>query len=1246
MFIKAIKFSNIKSVKGVSMFSGRTLFMVFAFFLFSAFADETFDKLVEKGKWEEALKYADSNIPPASRNADIWVKIACANEKLNLNEKALACYTISWRNTPNHYPSILGAARIYNKLNQPENALNMAEKALELNFTVGAGWEYAQACLLMKKQNEARGMLEKVLEIDPSNVSINCELGKIYYSERSYDKAINLLQTAYKEQGEADIAFKIGKCYAEKGGLKDAISFFKKALKKKDSFYEANLELAGIYYKAREYKDAAAEFDRVFSKINFTAENYYMQAVSKEQIGNAGEAIKAYENAVASFGTAASGDALVARLKVGLANMAAKNYPAALSHFQFIYNIDNTGRIIPDIHFLLADGFEAVKMPSKAISVLEQAITVDKKNVKAYSRLAGLYEQNKMPEKAKEAYETIISLDSEDPHAYLSLGKYHLYAKNYDVAFDLFLKSNNRKQSADATEGIAMAAFELGKWDIAKRAAEAAITMNPEAWNTHVILSAVYLKEKLYPNAAAHLVFMVKKQPANSSYWKQVAVCYKEMGEVEKLAEADKKIIGLDKQDVDSRHRLAKYSLLKKDAIAALSIYQELATLTPGDAGVFKNLFEICRNIGKKNDAITNLKTYLSLNPKDALAYRDLGNLLYDNKEYEASLNAYQQAIKLDPEVKGFYKQYTELVAKKGNQAVLVTVLTNAIRLGDADVAMYCALARIYQGKRDYENALALYKKAIQLDPQNTAVLSVLAECQAGTGNENDAIISYEQVIMMNPKAIEEYKALGDLYRKQNKADLAIEKYKKYLEKIPNGEIAEHVGMYLFEQKQYKEAAKYLGMAGDQTGKTFAYALTYGEACYYSGDFKKAIDLFEGLFKREPKAGTIEKILRLLAESYEKTGENIKAAGTYGTYIKMGGVRDAEASYKVAFLQEKENPQTAIKVYETNIKLFPQDARNYYQLGLLYTKTEGMISKAIPLLQKTIELTNNTVPEAWAEMARAYGRIGNEENELRAYKKYAEMNPSSLEANQRIGTILLNKGEISEGIIYLEMTDNLSPNNPDILCLLAKGYKKTNRGNKALELLEKAKALKRDDPEIIIQLAKLYNEKGENKKAIREIQGLVEAKRDNKYMLIYAEILFDGGNYKDVANAIADIRTSDPENIDVLMLLAKAQKAQKRYEDAIVTYKEICDINRDYAPALYEMAEAYMVTSNFLRADLFYNRALQRDPNFALAELGLAKLAKIHKNGAQYAEHMKRASKLEPNNELIVAELKKASNNQ
>jgi tetratricopeptide (TPR) repeat protein len=321
--------------------------------------------------------------------------------------------------------------------------------------------------------------------------------------------------------------------------------------------------------------------------------------------------------------------------------------------------------------------------------------------------------------------------------------------------------------------------------------------------------------------------------------------------------------------------------------------------------------------------------------------------------------------------------------------------------------------------------------------------------------------------------------------------------------------------------------------------------------------------------------------------------------------------------------------------------VYPADYRNYLRLGLLYSKIPATLARAASMLEIAASKAGKD-KTVWLEIAKVYGQLGNEAKELSAYRKYIEADPQNLDANIRIGSILVAKNNFSEGLIYLETANTLSPNNIKIMVPLAKGYLATNRDKEALSILKKAKELKPDDPEIRKSLYKTYLKVGEKKAAADEIKELVKTSKDQGLLLLYAGLLLEDGKLKEAQDAIEDIRAVNPENIEALMLLAKVQRANKKYDDAIETYKEVLYINANYAPALYERAETHMLQNKPQWAEKFYDRAIRTDPKMGVAELGLAKVFRLRKDNAGYVEHLKKAQQISPDNPEIKAECKQA----
>ena len=1211
---------------------------------FPALADDTFNKLIADKKYEDALKYADDKIPAASRDATTWGQIARANDALGLPEKALACYMVAWRMNPKDYDALVGAAKIYNKLDQPENALTYANKALEQSFTPEASWEYARACIKLNRAAEAKKALEKVIETDSSNVIANRELGGIYYNDKEYDKAVPLLKKSYAAQPDPNVAFGLGKAGLETGNIDMAIEYLREALNKNPSLNEASLSLARAYYKKEKFLAAATEFEKIASKLDLSAMDQYTRALSHEKSSDADGALKAYLAAIDKFGSSKEPEAVSSRFKAGSALLDKKLFDQALPQFQFIAGADPEAKVVPNIYFLLSDAYIGVGNQQRAIANLERALAIDGKNVEAYARLADLYEKTGAPDKAKVVYEKMMSLSPNDPHVYLVLGDYNLKAKKFSEALKDYERSFVLERTAKTAEGIALAASSLNQWDKARDAAETAVKLDPALMDSRIVLARAYIRDKNYKAAQEHLEFLTAKKPYEIDFWKQLAVCYLNSGETQRLSEVDKKIADMDKTNVDSRLRLAQYAMAQHDTKQAFDMYKELAQLSPQNASVLKNLYEITLQSGDKNGAALYEKKYLALNPGDALAQRNLGDLLYELKELDGALAAYRAALKLDPTIKGFYKRYAELVIAKGQQEEVIKVLSGAIGSGEADVGAFTTLGMIYQKKTLYAKALEMYQKAIQMDPQNTDVLSSLAECQAKTGDVNAAIISFEQVLMMNPKVVDEYKELGNLYSKQGRVDQAIGAYRKYLDKSPSDQdVAKKVGLFLYGKKQYQDAVKYLELAKDKNADDVNFQFALGDCYVNIGNFKKAEAVFEALrVPRKPPISNIKNVLKLLADAYEKDNNQNQAIEIFVAYSQLPGQKDPDACFKAASLLEKVNVARAKKIYEDNIVSFPADYRNYLRLGILCAKDKTTLARSASLLKKASGLAD-TIPTMWLELAQVYNKLGNEREELSAYKKLVTMDPQNFEANKRLGIILMKNGVTTDAMVYLEMANTLSQKDPDILIALGKGYVKTNRNKDATDVLQKAKAFKPDDADLRMTLVSLYKKTGQDKKALDEMKQLIELKRgDNKLMIMYAKGLAGDGKYKEAEDIVENIKATEPENIEALMILGDVQRSQKKLDASVETYKEISYINPNYAPALYERAEVHLLQSKYQWAKTFYERALRADPQYAMAELGLAKVAKAQKNQGAYLEHLDKAIKLDPNNQDINAEYKKA----
>jgi tetratricopeptide (TPR) repeat protein len=159
-----------------------------------------------------------------------------------------------------------------------------------------------------------------------------------------------------------------------------------------------------------------------------------------------------------------------------------------------------------------------------------------------------------------------------------------------------------------------------------------------------------------------------------------------------------------------------------------------------------------CRNglgivysdLGRYQEAVTEYRRAIELDPKYATPHNGLGNVYGDLGRHEEAIAAYQRAIELDP-------KYTYPHNGLGN--------------------VYADLGR-------YEEAIAAYQQAIELDPQYATPHNSLGSVYYTLGRHQEAVAECQRALELDPKLAPAYFnwALAEIQR--NNVDAALEQLK------------------------------------------------------------------------------------------------------------------------------------------------------------------------------------------------------------------------------------------------------------------------------------------------------------------------------------------------------------------------------------------------------------------------------------------------------------------------------------
>jgi TolB-like protein/Flp pilus assembly protein TadD/tRNA A-37 threonylcarbamoyl transferase component Bud32 len=220
----------------------------------------------------------------------------------------------------------------------------------------------------------------------------------------------------------------------------------------------------------------------------------------------------------------------------------------------------------------------------------------------------------------------------------------------------------------------------------------------------------------------------------------------------------------------------------------------------PNDTDVLSWKATLNKRMGNLEEAIRLNLRVLELDPMDHTAAQELGTTYYFNREYEKSIEAYERAISISPDVPGsYYFPIRVYLVWNGDTAVMRDVL-GRMPAGDYELARVFRFRLEYADGR-YEDALEwaaampeYYEDQTSLHPRKAKQ----ALCYAAMGDTARARAAYEEAaallerkVAADPMDFRPYSDLGPILAALGRRDEAVAAARRAVELMPGSKDAE-----------------------------------------------------------------------------------------------------------------------------------------------------------------------------------------------------------------------------------------------------------------------------------------------------------------------------------------------------------------------------------------------------------------------------------------------------------------------
>ncbi|MGL4882107.1 MAG: tetratricopeptide repeat protein, partial [Waterburya sp.] len=357
----------------------------------------------------------------------------------------------------------------------------------------------------------------------------------------------------------------------------------------------------------------------------------------------------------------------------------------------------------------------------------------------------------------------------------------------------------------------------------------------------------------------------------------------------------------------------------------------------------------------------------------------NLGILAAEQQDWQQAIQHYRQAIAKKPEMVAAYRHLAQAFTQIGEKTTATETWLQAINLDNEGISAteYLELAQNLASWGKQQSALTCYRRVIERQPDLVAAYLGLGELLAQLGAKEQGINCYLQGLKYDQQHPELYYRLGNLYITAQQWSQAALCYQKATQYAPDHGAAYHqLGEALSHQEYWSDAI-----------------LAYRQAIKFRSDF---------------------------SWSYNNLGYALIQLGQWSE---------------------------AILVYHQAIKLKPDFPWSYYNLAEAHSKLDQW-SEAIAFYQQAAEIQVD-LPKIHQKLGDAYYHqsqqdreqalkhfqlaIEQDPNDPQPYHQALAIDKNNLDLYLKLGEILVQQGQLDEGIVIYQMALQIQPKNSEAL---------------------------------------------------------------------------------------------------------------------------------------------------------------------------------------------------------------------
>lgn len=641
------------------------------------------------------------------------------------------------------------------------------------------------------------------------------------------------------------------------------------------------------------------------------------------------------------------------------------------------------------------------------------------------------------------------------------------------------------------------------------------------------------------------------------------------------------------------------------------------------DPGLLQARCALGSALSDKAAAETEFRKALAVNPQLVCALDGLAQVLLSGGRYDAALDYWRQAIRLQPNAPDLQlalatATYKVAKARQGDGLPPVdgSTVADAIRLctellskHPGMTAAHFTLGNIYANEQRFREAADEYRVVVRQDPTDTTALAAEVKALVDATAYTDALAPARDYVRKKPDDPSGHVLLGMVYRGLGDYAKAEPELELGVARAPDDfEARYQLGFVLAKLGKPDQALPQLRRAvalhsGDKSAQFQLAAVL--RALGQNQEAGKIVEQFRKTTDVEFQNSQLTSD-GIKANDLFEAGKPEEAAQIYRHMLEENP-NSAWTDYNLALaLEAMHDTKGAEEALRKGIDIDPKLAKIRAELGQLEL-TDGDMESAQQWLQSALDIEPQLV-DARGNLAMIYAGKGDLATAEKMLRQALEDDPQYMEGHLNLGLILAHQGKMPGAEQELDRSVALDPQDPNTLSTVGKAKEEMGKMSEAIALLRKVVALRPDlaaaHLDLAIALADSYNLPA----ALVETSEAVRLAPQSGVAHFYrGRVLYDLGRTTEAQPEFETASQRLPQMPEPRYFLALIDKQGGKFSDAAGLLEETVKLQPGNVMAWYLLGQCYEQQSETEKAVAAWRQAVAIDPNLSQALFGLAR---------------------------------------